>query len=57
MAYLVNEGITEEFISTQVVDIVDNGNGTYDVKTVDEVIIYYPDSESFKTLENCLRSN
>ncbi|CAM5183293.1 Membrane protein YvbJ OS=Ureibacillus acetophenoni OX=614649 GN=SAMN05877842_104108 PE=4 SV=1 [Ureibacillus acetophenoni] len=51
IAYLVNEGITEEFISTQVVDIVDNGNGTYNVKTVDEVIIYYPDSESFKTFE------
>lgn len=49
--YLVDKGIYEEFVSTQVVDVIDNGNGTLNVKTLDEIIIYYPDSEAAKTYE------
>nr|WP_106784439.1 hypothetical protein [Lysinibacillus timonensis] len=51
IAYLKDSGISEEFVSTAVVDVVDNGDGSYNVKTVEEFIIYYPDSEEAKTFE------
>ncbi len=49
--YLDEKGITEEYLSTQVVDVVDNGNGSYQVTTIEEFIIYYPDSEAEKSFE------
>lgn len=49
IAYLEDSGITEEYISTTVTDVVDLGNGSFEVTTVEEFIIYYPDSEQYKT--------
>ncbi len=49
--YLVEKGITEEYISTKVVDVVDKGNGIYEVTTQEEFIIYYPDSDAQKAYQ------
>jgi len=49
--YLVEKGITEELVSTSVVNVVDKGNGVYEVTTHEEFIIYYPDDEANKAFE------
>lgn len=46
IAYLENAGITEEYVSTEVVDVLDNGDGSYLVTTHEEFIIFYPTRES-----------
>ncbi|WP_408056744.1 TcaA NTF2-like domain-containing protein [Ureibacillus massiliensis] len=33
----------------KVTDVVDLGNGSFEVTTVEEFIIYYPDNEQYKT--------
>ena len=51
IAYLVNAGITEEFVSVEVVDFIGSGDGSYHVTTVEEFIIYYPNGQAHKTFE------
>lgn len=48
ISYLEEKGITEEFLSTEVTNVIDKGNDMYEITSIEAFTIYTPDSEKDK---------